>query len=328
MTKRGVALRKQRLFCLGALQLLCQIVFHRPTQRASATLGRGYGAPGFTRASFERIRAKPVWRAFRDGTGDAKAFEHQCLMTVDEFRVLLLSLQHMREPLAGQATTLRFEDKILLIFHWLVQYVDYKVLAQRFGTTTPVITALFTAALPLLVGHFTRAIPNRLANDSTRQASALSDQIVAVITQAQHSRKKDGDNDVFPHGMSTHMLVDYDGYIASFVTAVSQRVYVHEVTDRFDSFNALLGERYVIGDRAYSGAPRVVTDADPRINGLELALYEEQRRVTQPVNDFIAQCRVVSRENRFKHSRDKHIAVVFIVCGWYNWLRRNRRGDV
>ena len=84
-------------------------------------------------------------------------------------------------------------------------------------------------------------------------------------------------------------------------------------------------EIFLVATRRFNGNHVAFRAFD--IHDDERALIDEQRRVMQPVDAFIAQCRVLSRENRYKHSRDKHIACVFIVCGWYNWLRRGRGND-
>jgi hypothetical protein len=300
--------QKRRLASLVALVLLMQTAGPR---RDNAP-GRGKGAPGFARLGFARVNPRPVWRAFAEsGHPDEALFRRQTLMSIGQFHALLRDLRPIEEPLQAHATTMAFADKILLVFHWLVGYADYPVLGALFGTTPPVISALLSAALPLLAGHFASAIPNRVADESP---SRLSAQVVAVLGRCVHGQRGQS-------GVATHLLVDYDGYIASFVTSVTLRATNSDAAPHFDSFTALLGgDRYVIGDRSYDGVPYVLSETE-MAGDAQYAQWQREQQALQQATAFVARCRVLSAENRFKHQRDKHIACVFIICGWHNWLK-------
>lgn len=50
-------------------------------------------------------------------------------------------------------------------------------------------------------------------------------------------------------------------------------------------------------------------------------ISRSEQVIIEHVNSFIKSCKVLSKKNQFIHGRDKHIASVFIVCGWYNWMK-------
>jgi hypothetical protein len=299
-------------------------------QAYSPSFGRGYGAPGFKRSVFKRQAPKPVWESFLEQRNN-RLFETHTRMYVDEFSVLLEELQYLEVSLEKVATKLTFANKILLIFFWIVKYHDYATLAWIFGSSPAVISVLIDVALPLLAIHFLRSIPNRIESDTV---SSLSHRIVAVIDSTIHARRKASKdqhlywNDHYQmHGMMTHLLVDLDGYIASFITSVASKLHDSNASRYFASFIRLLAGRYALGDPGYNGVPYV-------ISGLKFnQLTSEERKefdrisrseqvVVEHVNSFIKSCKVLSRKNQFIHGRDKHIFCVFIVCGWFNWMRR------
>lgn len=297
----------------------------------SPKFGRGYGAPGHKRNSFKRQKAKPVWESFVE-SGNDRLFQSHTRMYIDEFNALLDDVKDLKLLLAKVATKLRFSNKILLLFFWIVKYHDYATLAWIFGSSRPVIVQLIDLALPLLVGHFVKFIPNRIESDKT---SSLSSNIVAVIDSTIHARRKNAKDQhvhwnehYHCHGMLTHLLVDFDGFIASFVTSVAAKMHDSNASRYFKPFVRLLDGRYAIGDPGYNGVPYVVSGLKfNQLNSDEKREFDRVSRseqvIIEHVNSFIKSCKVLSKKNQFIHGRDKHISCVFIVCGWYNWMKRN-----
>jgi len=296
----------------------------------SPTFGRGYGAPGHKRSSFKRQEAKPVWESFVE-SGNDRLFQSHTRMYIDEFDALLVDLDDLKLLLSKVATKLTFSNKILLLFFWIVKYHDYATLAWIFGSSPPVIVQLIDLALPLLVGHFVKFIPNRIESDKT---SSLSTNIVAIIDSTIHARRKNAKDQHIHwnehyhcHGMLTHLLVDFDGYIASFVTSVAAKMHDSNASRYFKPFVRLLEGRYVIGDPGYNGVPYVVSGLKfNQLNSDERREFDlisrSEQVIIEHVNSFIKSCKVLSKKNQFIHGRDKHISCVFIVCGWYNWIKR------
>ncbi len=85
-----------------------------------------------------------------------------------------------------KAVNLTFENKLLLLFIWLVKYVDYSVLSTLFGVSKAVIGVLIEDMLPQLSAHFLNEIPDEVITGTT---SSLSTKIIAVIDSTIHATK-------------------------------------------------------------------------------------------------------------------------------------------
>jgi len=88
----------------------------------------------------------------------------------------------------------------------------------------------------------------------------------------------------------------------------------------------VLKNKFALGDPGYEGVPYVVSGFKSNLlTSNERIVFDRISRSEQVaiehVNNFLKSCKSLSKRNQFIHSRDKHIACVFIVCGWYNWMK-------
>jgi len=126
--------------------------------------------------------------------------------------------------------------------------------------------------------------------------------------------------------MMTTLLVDFEGYICSFVTNGSARLHDSTASFYFPSFAKILGTNYALGDPGYSGVPYVVSGFKiSQLNNDDKKCFDRITRneqvIVEHVNLFIKSCKCLSKRNQFVHGREKHVMCVFIVCGWYNWIK-------
>jgi len=256
-------------------------------------------------------------------------------MFLNEFEILLNDLAYLKKNLKLRrrvATSIYFEDKILLMFIWIVKYVDYSILSQIFSIYPAVISNLITVLIPLLVGHFVKFIPNEI--DADTKTSQISENIVAVIDSTIHATNKPASNQHLHysnhhkrHGMVTSLLVNFDGYISCFVTGGLGRMHDANAARFMECFVEALNGKFALGDPAYEGVDYVISGfktnqlKNDKARHIFDRISRSEQVIVEHVNLFIKTCKTLSKRNQFIHSRHLHIGCVFIVCGWYNWMK-------
>jgi len=294
--------------------------------------GLGKGAKGHRRKMFCRLRPIDLWDQLKDRNDD-ESFQRLTRMYISEFEDLSNDLLYLRNRFSTKAVNLTFENKVLLFFIWLVKYVDYSVLSTLFGVSKAVIGVLIEDMLPLISSHFLNEIPDEVITDTT---SSLSSKIIGVIDSTIHATQKPSKNQHLyysdhykRHGMMTTLLVDFDGFIISVSTGGMARLHDSMSSNFMPDFRRIVGAKhFALGDPGYAGVDYVVSGfksnqlVNPQCRSFD-AISRTEQVVIEHVNNFIKSCRVLSKSNQFHHSREKHINCVFIVTGWYNWMKKN-----
>ena len=218
-----------------------------------------------------------------------------------------------------------------MIFLWIVKYIDYATIYLIFGISPPVTTVLLDAFLPYLAAHFVKFIPNEIESDYT---SSLSSKIVCVIDATIHPTLKPSHNQHLhynehysTHGMLTTFLVDYDANISAFATGILGKMHDANSGRHLELFMKILQGRFALGDPGYANVPYVVAGFKTnQLNSVAARTFDSITRteqvVVEHVNQFVKSCKVLSKKVKFTHSRAKHILCVYIVCGWYNWMKK------
>jgi len=298
---------------------------------SSITFGRGRGAPGYPRKRFHQHKVKSLWKRLKV-KGDNKRFESLCRMRIEEFKQLIRDLRYLEGTIdnSGVAIRILFQDKILLIFVWLVKYHDYATLSELFGTSPTIISGLIKLLLPHLVEHFLEFIRNEV---DCEEHSSLSESIVCVIDGTIHQCKKPPKHQHLHynkhykrHGMMTHLLVDFNGYIVAIHTNVYGIIHDSNAARHNKFFEEILGDKFALRDPGYAGVRYVVAGfKSNQLTSEEANLFDRRSRseqvVIEHVNGHVKACKALSKKNMFLHSRSMHIACVFIVCGWFNWMK-------
>lgn len=293
--------------------------------------GRGKGARGFRRNIFSRLKPIDLWSQLLERNDDL-SFQRLTRMFLNEFTDLVDELQYLKFKFITLAVRLSFANKVLLFFIWIVKYVDYSVLSSLFGVSKSVIGVLIERMLPELSAHFLNEIPNQIVSNST---SSLSKNIIGVIDSTIHATRKPSRNQHLSysdhyqrHGMMSTLLVDFEGYIVSVNTGGVARLHDSMSSTFMPHFRNIIGPKnFALGDPGYAGVDYVVSGfksnqlANPQCREFDIVSRSEQV-IIEHVNNFIKSCRVLSKSNQFHHSREKHISCVFIVSGWYNWMKQ------
>jgi len=253
-------------------------------------------------------------------------------MYIDEFEGLVSDLrdERMDLTLANIAVKFTFENKVLLLIIWVVKYPDFYLLAGLFGTSKSVVSRLLDVSLPLVAHHFLKYITNQIDSNST---SSLADNIVAIIDSTLHARNKPSVNQHLSyskhykrHGIVTTLLVDFDGYIVSVNTGGKPILHDSMAATFMDNFRTILGDNFALGDPGYAGVDYVVSGfKSNQLNTEERLKFDRVSRTEQVliehVNAHFKGCKSLSKRIVFHHKVDKHVTIVLLVCGWYNWIK-------
>ena len=290
---------------------------------------REKGSPGHKRKPFIHFTPIDLWDRIKlkEDNIMMKSLVH---MTITQFEIMLEDLHPIKQPLEDIMTKITFSNKILLLFVWIVKYPNYSLLSSMFGTSCGAISKLIKFGIPLLVEHFSHYISNKLESDTT---SHLSNQIVAVIdatihptTKPQIDQYKHWNDHYKCHGILTHLLVDFDGYIISVTTGVLGKVQDSLCANYNKNFRKIMGGKLALADPGYGGVPYIVTGL--KNNQLITQARKEFDRISRSeqvivehVNNFIKKCNTLSKQSKFTHSKELLIGCVLICCGWYNYMK-------
>jgi hypothetical protein len=211
-----------------------------------------------------------------------------------------------------------------------MQYPRYAVLGELFGISIRTVSVLITAALPLLANHFLSYIPENIDSDTT---SHLSNNIIAIVDPTIHPTRKPASKQHLwwnghykTHGVLTHLLLDFDGFIASITTNVKGHSHDSNASQYNTPFQLILGKKFALGDPGFQGLSWVVPGFKPsHVNTRAEEVFDDISRTEQApiehVNNFIKKSATISKLGKFIHGHEKLAACVFIVCGWYNRKR-------
>jgi hypothetical protein len=297
----------------------------------STRVGLGRGMPGRKRAKQYRHQPVPLWQRFLERN------QEPCLlgltrMTLSQFSALIEVLSpFLSGKITGLGTKMAFEDKLILIFLWIYKYPDYATLSELFGVSPAVISNLIDGILPHLAEFFLQWIPNDINPEA--ESSSMSKKIVAVIDSTLHAIRRPSRNQHHyynshyeRHGILTHLLVDFHGYIRAIQTNVMGRIHDSNAANHNKCFPHLLRDKFALGDPGFAGVSWVV--AGLKTNQLKSPSHVEfdrisrsEQSIVEHVNGFIKTCKVLSKSHQFVHSREKHVACIIIVCGWFNWIK-------
>jgi hypothetical protein len=111
------------------------------------TFGRGRGAPGFTRKALPRLVPVLLFEQMKERKSDI-SFQNLTRMYIQEFEILVEELRYVEATCLHLATNTTFENKLLILFVWVVKYVDYSVLEHLFGISKSVVGELIQSILP------------------------------------------------------------------------------------------------------------------------------------------------------------------------------------
>ena len=130
------------------------------------------------------------------------------------------------------------------------------------------------------------------------------------------------------HGMMAHLLVDFDGYIVAVQTNVQGRVHDANAAQYNKLFPSILGNKFALGDPGYARVSSVVDGLKSnQLNSQAAREFDKITRTEQVIiehiNKHIKGCKVLSKRHMFMHGRELHICCVFIICGWFNWMKES-----
>jgi hypothetical protein len=231
--------------------------------------------------------------------------------------------------------TLSSRNQILMTLTRIHQYQDYSVLSRMFGTSASTVSKVIGVCLPLLAEFLRGQVPNKFAEHP--KTSSLSNQIIGIVDGTIHRtvRPSYDQSEMWNghykmHGIMSHILCDYTGFIIAFLTNVKGKHHDSLVSTYSTDFRRILGRKYVLGDPGYSGVSHVVSGykssllpKTPEHRMYDRVTREEQRPI-EHINCWLKQSSTLNKITKFRHPVSYLIMCVFIVCGLYNY--RKSRG--
>jgi hypothetical protein len=220
-----------------------------------------------------------------------------------------------------------------MVFIWIVQYQRYSTLSVLFGVSVRTVSVVISTVLPYLVEFFIAYIPERMESSS---CSHLSNRIIAITDATIHPIRRPSSKQHLwwsghykCHGLLTHLLVDFDGFIVSVITNIKGHTHDANCAIYNSSFQQILGAKFALADPGYQGVNWIVAGfktsqlTSPAHQVFDQISRSEQAMV-EHINNFIKKCAVLDKTTKFIHSdHSKLVACVFIVCGWYNFRKIN-----
>jgi hypothetical protein len=206
-----------------------------------------------------RRRSPKAYRARAIARFDPNRVQGLVHCSPHEFNDLMEELLYLKAKLRSTARHMKFKDKLFLVFIWIMHYPAYSLLSHIFGVSQRTVSTLITVLLPLLVEFFVSFIPETLEDDA--RCSVLSNFIVAIVDSTIHpTRKPSSGQHLYwnghykTHGILTHLLIDFNGYIISATTNIKGDPHDGNAAHFLDPFVKILGQRFALSDPGFNGA--------------------------------------------------------------------------
>ena len=299
-----------------------------PKKLVHSNFGKGQGKMKRSRTLRERVDVS--------SSLSEKDLRGQTHMTTVEFKTLMAELMEFSSFKTfiseSSVKSLLIENKVLLVFIWMVSYPKYALLTHQFGASEFIVKKNFDEILPVLAEFFGQFILERLSTDTT---SALNDRILfvhdATITPIRRPRKQQErayNGHYKCHGKLVHLLVDFDGRIVSMASNVDGRCHDSLFGTYNEPFREICqqSEGYALGDSGFAGVSYSVSGFKTnQLKSEQHKVFDKVTRseqiVVEHVNCFIKKCKCLSKEGKFIHSHETLALLSLIICGWYNWRR-------
>jgi len=261
-------------------------------------------------------------------------FKDMIHMTIDEFVELkdeIIESCFERFDLT-KIKCLTYNNKILMIFMWVVHYPRYALLAALFGVSVRTVSVNISEMIIILSEFFINFIPDGKINNAH---SAMSTKICYIVDGTIHPIRKPSQAQwkwfnahYGTHGIISQILCDYSGLIISLLTNIKGHTHDFLSATYNENFRRIVGNDFSLGDPGFQSVDWVVAGFRPsQVKSLGKQIFDKQSRkeqiIIEHVNCFIKKCATLSRENKFIHGHDKLIACVISVCGWYNYKKLN-----
>lgn len=297
----------------------------RRISASSYGVGRGNGKRK------QRMERTPtdVYLQFQ-APGMHSSFRRIYRFTMGEFDIVYQRMSPLVED--SKIPSVLPRNKILMTLQWIHHYPDYASLSLTYGISPASVSRVIRHMMPILAEFFRQFVTNKLFDNST--TSRMSNQIVAVVDATIHKSQKPSVSQAEEfnghykmHGVLTHILCDYDGYIIAFVTNVSGRIHDSQIGSTVDTFKKILKNKFSLGDPGFSNVANVVSgyrNCDlPKTDGHKKfdRIGRHEQIVVEHINCWIKQSITLDKSTKFRHSRALQVMAIFIVCGIYNYKK-------
>jgi hypothetical protein len=330
-------MERQQLYMVSILILLNIITNKRVVypnaweKKAKTNFGIGRGNGGRNRRY--KISQKRNVCEFFSQNNKYKSVIH---LTESEFLTIVYELKEYwpKIDLKTPNTRLGFKNQVLLLFIWIVNYPHLHTLAALFGISSTVTSQIISHILPYLTKYFLKYIPEQRVSEKSSSIHPdikyIIDSTITMIRKPTISQKKFYNGHYHCHGIITHVLIDFEGWILSVCTGIPGSVHDARVAQEIEPFKHIVNDsELVLGDPGYNGVDYIIAGYKPSelpdtAEAVEFDFVSRQeQRMIEHVNSHFKKC-VIAKGLKFRHGRDKLTMVVLIAAGLYNWKKHHR----
>ncbi len=299
-------------------------VKYSPTLTAAAmstNIGKGRGKlKNKQRITLQHIDLYSQW------CYDMDKFEKILHITKDEFDFILEQIEK-KDFHRSSLLSMSVANKVLLSLHFVIQYTGANNLACLFNVSDYYVSKVLDEVFPYLVEFFVQFVPNKKIHETR---SRLHSKLKFIIDGTLHKKQKlpgnvdeDYNGHYKMHGKLTQILLDYDGYVISFMTNIKGRIHDSMAALYNKDFKRIVGNNFALGDPGFAGVDYVISGFKP--TSLQTweqyvfdAISRQEQVMIENANKFIKENKSVNKQDTFKHGEHRLLACVFISIGLYN----------
>jgi hypothetical protein len=237
---------------------------------------------------------------------------------------------HGEDSLRVPKTMLGLVNQFAVVWIWFIHYLNYSTIGSLFGISDTLISTIINCWLPKLAVYFASYIPERQISSSTSildpNIKYIVDATIKPTVRPQINQSKYYSGHYKCHGILTHVIVDYDGWILSFHTNIPGSVHDAKVAHTQPFHHIIKEDKFALGDPGYQGVNWVVAGYKASdLPDTDAAVYfdavsREEQRMIETVNCFIKK-NVLTKNKKFHHKHELLIFCIAITCGWYNYRK-------
>jgi hypothetical protein len=252
----------------------------------------------------------------------------------DRFEILLDEIVkfYPDESLFVSKTSLTLENQFALVWCWFIHYTRYSLLGVMFGVSDSMISLIINQWLPKLAKFFSCYIPEKKISTAVSSLHPsikyIVDSTIKPTVRPKRNQSKYFSGHYKTHGILTHIMVDFDGWILSLQTNIPGSVHDVRIAKAKPFHHIVKENEFALADPGYQGVDWIVSgfkaSSLPHTAGAYIFDYvsREEQRTIETVNCFIKK-NVLTKNIKFHHKHELLVFCIVITCGWYNYRKYN-----
>jgi hypothetical protein len=238
--------------------------------------------------------------------------------------------------LMAPKTMMSLQNQFSLVLMWFFQSNTIITLSLMYSVSSSIVCIIIKHWLPYLATFFTMYIPeqkisNKHSNLSERIKFITDSTIKPIVKPGAGQRKYYNGHYKF-HGILTHLIVDYDGWILSVVSNVPGNVQDSNFANHSNAFSHIIGNDLVLADPGYQGVPYIVAGFKPSKlpkteDGFRFdKISRDEQRHIEHINSWMKK-NILTKSKKFNMTHSKLVSCFMIAAGMYNFKKFYKFND-